>query len=178
MTQDMRLRSVGVVRNQQKEMVWGPGSSAQSWREKVANSKKRQDEISEIEISPDLDGILDGIEEYSHLLVLYWADRIPAENSPALKVHPMGREDFPLVGIFATRSPIRPNNILAAVVRMVEHKGNVLRVTGLDALDGSPVIDIKPSIPSDCPSGEMRMARWQQQIHREFSEIDANGTSR
>jgi tRNA (adenine37-N6)-methyltransferase len=177
MTLEMRLRPVGIVRNQQKEIIWGPGSSTENWHEKVLKSKRRENEISEIEIASDLDGILDGIEEYSHLLVLYWADRIPVESSPVLKGHPMGREDFPLVGIFATRSPIRPNNILATVVRLVERKGNILKVTGLDALDGSPVIDIKPSILSDCPSGDVRMASWQQQIHREFTEIDVNATS-
>ncbi len=72
-----------------------------------------------------------------------------AEGEVSLKVHPMGRDEFPLVGLFATRTPNRPNRIGKTTVRLLERRGNILRVKGLDALDGSPIIDIKPYIPRD-----------------------------
>lgn len=87
---------------------------------------------------------LKGIEDYSHIIILFWMDRILAFNREILKVHPRGREDMPLVGVFATRSKARPNPIGLAVVELVEKEHNVLKVRGLDAFDGTPVLDVKP----------------------------------
>ncbi len=87
---------------------------------------------------------LKGIENYSHIIILFWMDRISAFNREILKVHPRGREDMPLVGVFATRSKARPNPIGLAVVELVEKEHIVLKVRGLDAFDGTPVLDIKP----------------------------------
>ena len=75
------------------------------------------------------------------------------------KVHPQGRDDLPLTGIFATRAPHRPNSIGMTIVKLLERDGNSLRVLGLDAIDGSPVIDIKPYLPKDCIT-EARQADW------------------
>ena len=132
----MLLRSVGIVRREE-------GSPQ-----------------SELVIDEDLPGILDGVEEFSHLLVLYWADRIPPEERSRTRVHPRGREDLPLVGIFATRSPVRPNTICATMVRLLERKGNRLTVEGLDALDGSPLVDIKPFEPGSYSGEEVRLPDW------------------
>jgi len=82
----------------------------------------------------------------------------------------MGRKELPLVGIFATCSPARPNTICAIVVRLLEHKENVLKVEGLDALDGSPIVDIKPYIPSYYRADNIKMADWMLQIEREFAK--------
>lgn len=115
---------------------------------------------ADLVVDGDLDGILDGIEEFSHLLVLCWAHLIPPERRSITRVHPMGREDLPLLGIFSTHSPARPNPILATVVRLVERKGNVLRVEGMDAIDGTPVIDIKPFTRGICPEREITEPEW------------------
>ena len=115
---------------------------------------------AELVVDGDLDGILEGIEDFSHLLVLCWAHLISPERKSITRVHPMGREDLPLLGIFSTHSPARPNPILATVVRLVERKGNVLKVEGLDAIDGTPVIDIKPFTRGTCPDGEIREPEW------------------
>jgi tRNA-Thr(GGU) m(6)t(6)A37 methyltransferase TsaA len=64
-----------------------------------------------------------------------------------LKIHPRGRQELPLLGLFATRTPNRPNPVGKAMVRLLQRRGNILRVEGLDAIDGTPVIDIKPYIP-------------------------------
>ena len=61
-----------------------------------------------------------------------------------LKTHPRGRIDLPLLGVFATRSPLRPNPIGLTIVELLGRKGTVLTIRGLDAFDGTPVIDVKP----------------------------------
>ena len=84
---------------------------------------------------------LDGIEDYSHIIVVYWMDQ---EKECHLKHHLQGREDIPFVGIFACRCPQRPNRIAFSTVKLLSRKENVLKVRGLDILDSTPIIDIKP----------------------------------
>ena len=74
------------------------------------------------------------------------------------------------MGIFATRSPARPNPICLTTVRLVKRKANVLKVEGLDALDGSPLLDIKPYTPSYEAADEVKLADWMMQLHKEFAE--------
>ncbi len=105
-----------------------------------------KDIISEIVISENLTEALDGIEGFSHIIVLYWMHRAIREKK-RLKTHPMGRSDVPEQGIFAVRTPNRPNPIGKSTVRLLERLGNILKIQGLDAIDGTPVIDIKPFIP-------------------------------
>ena len=93
------------------------------------------------------DGLL-GLEPGDDILVLYYLHRSTGYD---LLVHPRGDPGRPLRGVFATRSPRRPNSIGVTTVRIRRIEGHVLEVTGLDALDGSPVLDIKVHIPSfDC----------------------------
>jgi tRNA-Thr(GGU) m(6)t(6)A37 methyltransferase TsaA len=88
---------------------------------------------------------LEGLEGFSHLIVLFWLDRI--EGALELKVHPENRQDLPAVGLFATRTPRRPNRIALQVVELLSRQDNVLTIRGLDALDNSPVLDLKPYLP-------------------------------
>jgi tRNA-Thr(GGU) m(6)t(6)A37 methyltransferase TsaA len=118
---------------------------------------------SEIEVLEELSPALDGIEDFSHIIVLYWMHRLESLSGP-LKVHPAGLKDLPLVGLFATRSPRRPNPIGLAVVRLLSRRDNWLRVAHLDALDGSPVIDIKPYFPSD--PRDPRLPDWARRWYR------------
>lgn len=97
--------------------------------------------ISEIEILSELLEGLYRIEENEALLVLFLFDRSTGYD---LKVHPRGDPHNPLVGVFASRSPNRPNHIGATVVRLLRVEANVLTVEGLDAWEGTPVLDIKP----------------------------------
>jgi len=87
---------------------------------------------------------LDGIEDFSHVYVIFWMQKIGDAERKTLKTHPRGRMDLPLLGVFATRSPLRPNPIGLTIVELLGRKGNVLMVKGLDAFDGTPVIDVKP----------------------------------
>jgi tRNA-Thr(GGU) m(6)t(6)A37 methyltransferase TsaA len=167
---DMRLRPVGVVRSPLKEPSLVANSGDLEWRPRVAGAGGGRRVISELVINSDLAGILNGIEDFSHLLVLYWAHRVPPEGRSLLKAHPVGRKNLPLVGIFSTCSPARPNTICATVVRLMKRQENALTVKGLDALDGSPIVDIKPYNPSYYATGDVKIADWMERILREFAE--------
>ena len=123
--------------------------------------------ISEIILEPKYEEALEGVEEYSHLLILFWLSRLRRSDRQMKKIHPKSRQDLPLVGIFATRTQYRPNPIGLTQVKLVGRKKNILRVQGLDAVDGTPVIDIKPLSPrNECPS-KVRLPAW---YHRLWSE--------
>ena len=99
-----------------------------------------------IEINPDLTKALEGLEGFSHIIVLYWLHRAVFDKNN-LKTYPMGNQNVPLQGLFAVRTPKRPNPIGKSTVRLLSRRGNILDVQGLDAIDGSIVLDIKPYIP-------------------------------
>jgi tRNA-Thr(GGU) m(6)t(6)A37 methyltransferase TsaA len=101
---------------------------------------------SDLIICDELEPALDAIEGFSHLIVVFHVDRVP-EEARLLQL-PVGNEDEPpLRGVLATRSQLRPNPIGTSVVKLLSRRRNVLRVQGLDALDGTPVLDIKPYLP-------------------------------
>jgi len=142
---EMVLKPIGVVRNARRE----PPTPRSEWGKTV----------SEIIIDESLAEALDGLEDYSHLIVLYWMHRLREGGTP-LKQRPMGRLDRPLRGLFALRTPNRPNPIGKMTVRLLERRGNVLRVEGLDALDGSPVVDIKPYMPGYDGAPDATVPPW------------------
>jgi endonuclease-3 related protein len=129
--------------------------------------------IAEIVVDSRLTGALDGLEGFSHIVVLYWMHQAGGGRVPT-KVHPMGKPEFPLVGLFVTRSPRRPNPIGVTTVRLLQRRGNILVVQGLDAFDGTPVIDIKPYIPGYDSVAEAKVPRWLTQacgISRKLQDI-------
>lgn len=121
--------------------------------------------VSEIILSPSYEEALEGIEEYSHLLILFWISRTPARSrGRRLKIHPKSRPDLPLVGIFATRTQYRPNPIGLTQVQLLRRRKNVLRVKGLDALNGTPVLDIKPISPRTEMPPKTRVPEWYHRL--------------
>jgi len=96
-----------------------------------------------VEVLPEFADALDGVEEQEHLWVLFWMHRLTAADRRTLRVHPRGDRSRPKRGVFALHSPMRPNPIGMTRVRLLAREGNRLIVEDLDALDGSPVIDIK-----------------------------------
>jgi tRNA-Thr(GGU) m(6)t(6)A37 methyltransferase TsaA len=121
--------------------------------------------VSEIAIIPGLEDALDGLEDFSHAMVLFWMHRSPGGNDIPMKTHPQRRPDLPLVGVFATRSPVRPNPLGIATVRLIERSGNILRVEGLDAIDGTPVVDLKPCLPGDTAE-QISVPDWVHKLRR------------
>jgi tRNA-Thr(GGU) m(6)t(6)A37 methyltransferase TsaA len=142
---EMTLKTIGVVRNGFPEAP----TPRSDW-EKVT---------SELVIDESLTEALDGIEEFSHIIVLFWIHRLN-EKEPPLKQRPMGQKGRPLKGLFALRSPNRPNPIGKTTARLLERRDNILRVEGLDALDGSPVIDIKPYMPGYDAAVDATVPAW------------------
>ena len=109
---------------------------------------KTEGVVSELEISQEYCQGLLGLEKHSHLIVLYWLhQRDNDEHRKVLQVTPPRHPGAPLTGVFACRSPSRPNPVGLSVVRLIEVKKCRLTVEGLDAFQGSPVIDIKPYLP-------------------------------
>ena len=165
------LRQVGIIKNKIEKPFLVASGDGLKMQEDLEDALGKIDEtpevISNIIIDECLAGILDGIEEYSHLIILYWAHKVPEEGRLLTKVHPMGREDISKRGIFCTCSPARPNPVLMTVVRLKGRKGNVLEVLGLDAVDGSPVVDIKPYVKDFYPQEGVRFPEWMQQLQEE-----------
>jgi tRNA-Thr(GGU) m(6)t(6)A37 methyltransferase TsaA len=125
----MTLKAIGIVRSEIKQ-------PARCDFKKV---------VSEIVIDCSLTEALDNLDDFSHIVIIYWMHH---STGPApKKVRPKGKPGLPLMGVFATRSPDRPNPIGKTIARLRQRQGNVLIVEGLDAIDGTPVIDIKPYIP-------------------------------
>jgi len=114
-----------------------------------------------LRIYPEFCPGLLGVEGYSHLFVLYWMHlRDDEENRGTLRVTPPRHEGAPLTGVFACRSPSRPNPLGLTAVKLEAVEGCRLKVGGLDAIEGSPLIDIKPYTPRGDAIPEARAPGW------------------
>jgi len=169
----MTLNPVGVVRSPFKAPMLkarDSGLSLELRSEKVKEHYRRvKTGISELVIDKQWEPLLDGVEGFSHILVLYWPHLIDPSRRTLKKVHPMGRKDLPEQGIFATRSPARPNPVLVTAVALKKRTGNVLTVQGLEAVDGSPIIDIKPYSQSYIVNEALKNPDWMEQIIRDLN---------
>ncbi len=130
---------------------------------KEINSKTA---VSKIVFNQEYLEALEGIEDFSHLFVLFWLHETSENNRKMLKTHPCGRDDLPLVGLFATCTPYRPNPIGLTRVKLLGVQGNVITVQGLDAFNGTPVLDIKPFDHYEKTS-DFKIADWWKQIVKE-----------
>ncbi|MGA3060087.1 MAG: tRNA (N6-threonylcarbamoyladenosine(37)-N6)-methyltransferase TrmO [Candidatus Bathyarchaeia archaeon] len=110
----------------------------------VGDEVKDKSRISQIIVRDELVEALDGVTGFSHLFVLFWLNQISSKQRTTLRVHPRGRMDMPLLGVFATRTNLRPNPIGLTLVELLKVESNTLTVRGLDAFDGTPILDIKP----------------------------------
>lgn len=166
------LTPVGEVHSPLKTLILRAGEAGIELQERQAKLREHhrqvKETVSELVVFEPWRELLDGIEAFSHILVLYWPHLVEPERRQLKKVHPMGREDLPLQGIFATRSPARPNPVLVSTVQMLARDGNVLKVKGLEAVDGSPLIDIKPCVESYHSVENPRFPEWLLQIHRDL----------
>ena len=125
--------------------------------------------ISKIILREDLTESLEGIKEFSHIFVLFWLHEIADKAKGIRKVHPRGRQDIPLLGVFATRTPYRPNPIGLTRVKLLAVEGNVVTVQGLDAFDGTPVLDIKPFDHWDTTE-DVRVPEWWLRLEKERTQ--------
>ncbi len=165
---ELILKPIGKIRSELKTTLRESISvdpHSKEYAEQVrAYHQAAKDLECELIVFPEWEELLDGIEEYSHLLVLYWPHLLEADQRKLKKVHPMGRKDLPEKGVFATCSPARPNPVLVTAVRLLKRKGNVLRVKGLESLDGSPLIDIKPYASRYIGVENPLVPSWMEQV--------------
>ena len=119
------------------------------------------EEKAKIRVFPEFCDALKCIDEFSHIIVLYWVHlRDNAEERSVLHVVPRRHTKDVDVGVFACRSPSRPNPIGLCVVELSEVEGCILTVKGLDAFKNSPIIDIKPYIPRADAISTARVPQW------------------
>ena len=116
-----------------------------------------KDVVTEIIINKRYAKGLDGIEDYSHVIIVYWLGQVKECH---LKHHPQGRKDIPFGGIFACRCPQRPNRLAISTVKLLSRKNNNIKVEGLDILDGTPILDIKPYTPHYDLVSKARVPAW------------------
>ena len=148
---DMTLKPIGTVSNEMEAIPSKPGYNWQAV-------------TSRIVVDEALTEALEGLDKYSHIIVIYWLHKAYIRKY-SLRVHPRGDTSLPLVGLFASRSPYRPNPVGKKTVRLIKRQGNTLWVNGLDAIDGTPVIDIKPFIPGYDSPDEATVPEWNMRKH-------------
>ncbi len=138
----MKIKPIGIIHS--------PFKSKQETPIQPFQSKA----VGEIKVFREYEQGLDDIESFSHLILIYEFHR---SKGFSLKVKPI--MDDRLRGLFATRAPRRPNQIGLSVVKLIRRRGNILFVNGIDVIDGTPLLDIKPYLP-DFNSGEEVRTCW------------------
>jgi len=133
-----------------------------------------------LEILPRWADALDGIDEYSHLFVITWLDRARRARKPR-RHRPEGRADLPEVGLFATRTPRRPNPLGVSTPRLLRREGNILWVVGIDAWPDTPILDIKGYAPRDDLRRDATVPGWLEELwashDTERGEIETNNAA-
>src|SRR5258708_21199659 len=146
------LQSIATVHNTRREVIddqWG-------------------DTISEITLESFVPTeAFAGIEAFSHLEIIFYFDKVDDTNVVFL-ARPRGNPDYPLIGIFSQRKKDRPNKIGLCTVELLECNGRTIRVKGLDAIDGSPVIDINPAFKEFLPPNEIKQPEWVTDLMKNY----------
>jgi len=125
--------------------------------------------ISEITLAENIiEQSLDGIEAFSHLEVIFYMDKVSDKKAIAQHRHPRNDTNLPKLGTFAQRNKNRPNKIGLTTVELLERKGKTLKVKNLDAIDGTPILDIKPVMKEFEPKGDIRQPAWTKVIMKNY----------
>jgi tRNA-Thr(GGU) m(6)t(6)A37 methyltransferase TsaA len=124
--------------------------------------------VSEIELTDNIPAdAFNGIDEFSHLEIIFHFDKSD-KSKIVFSGHPRGNKNWPHVGIFAQRKKDRPNALGLTIVEMVKREGNKIWVKYLDAIDGTPVVDIKPVMKEFLPTMEIKQAGWSVELMKEY----------
>lgn len=137
----------------------------------VGDEVKDKSRLSQIVINNKFAAALDGVDGFSHAFVLFWLHGVSDEQRKTLKVHPRGRKDLPLLGVFATRTMLRPNPVGLTLVELVKVESNVLTVRGLDAFDETPVLDIKPFDSWD-EASTFKVPGWWAKLEKKKAKLE------
>jgi tRNA-Thr(GGU) m(6)t(6)A37 methyltransferase TsaA len=171
---ELIVKPIGIVRSEANKEVLKYSNKDIKLDLKVALNRGSDLIRSKIIIKEEYIDCLQGIEDFSHLVILFWTHKTPEQARHIKKVHPAGLRKMPIKGIFATRSPVRPNPICKTTVKLLERKGNTLIVEGLDAIDNTPVIDIKPHLPFYDSPLNIKLADWMYNLMEELKSITNN----
>ena len=148
---DIQIKPIGFVRNERIEPVDDNWSSVSSI----------------IELADDMtDECLDGIEDFSHLEVIFYFNK--STKTFVGSEHPRENPEYPRVGIFAQRKKDRPNHIGTTIVNLIRREGRSLIVQNLDAINGTPIIDIKPVFSEYLPIGEVKQPQWAKDLMKDY----------
>ena len=124
--------------------------------------------ISKIEIASEYASGLRGLESFSHIVVIYWMHEADFDPAKHLVRRPRERDAMPLLGIFAQRAKHHPNPIGVAAVRLLSVAGRTLQVQELDAIDRTPVLDIKPYVPAFDAAGDVVTPEWISRLMKDY----------
>ncbi|WP_312128317.1 tRNA (N6-threonylcarbamoyladenosine(37)-N6)-methyltransferase TrmO [Lysinibacillus capsici] len=128
--------------------------------------------ISTIELADHIqEASLKGIEDFSHLEIIFYFDKVTDDQIQYESRHPRNNHDYPEVGIFAQRGKNRPNKLGITMVELLEVKHRTLIVKGLDAIDGTPIIDIKPVMKEFLPKSTVKQPAWSTDLMKEYWEL-------
>jgi tRNA-Thr(GGU) m(6)t(6)A37 methyltransferase TsaA len=121
----------------------------------------KKEEATWIEIFEPYSDALLGLEGFSHIFVCFWFhENDTADRRKTLRVHPRKDKKNPLSGVFATHSPLRPNLIGITLCKIKSIRSNRIEIEGIDAFDGTPVIDVKCYIPNSPAESDIRLPAW------------------
>jgi tRNA (adenine37-N6)-methyltransferase len=124
--------------------------------------------ISEIELLPHIPAeAFNGIETFSHVEIVYHFNKLDASKI-IFHGHPRGNKEWPDVGIFAQRKKDRPNAIGLTIAELIKHEGNKIWVKNLDAIDGTPVLDIKPVMKEFLPAADVIQPPWAGELMKDY----------
>lgn len=129
--------------------------------------------ISQIVLTDEFDkDALQGIENFSHAEIIFYFDQVRDEKIVTGWRYPRGRQDWGKVGIFAQRGKNRPNRIGLTTVKILKRDGKILHVQGLDAIDRTPVLDIKPVMKEFMPRGALVQPEWVSELMQNYWEAN------
>lgn len=124
--------------------------------------------IADIELAADIPTeAFDNISDFSHLEIIYYFDKVKKEDI-VFSGRPRGNPNYPLAGIFGQRKKDRPNTIGLATVELLAHNGRTIKVKFLDAINGTPVLDIKPVFKEFQPTTEIRQPVWVADLMKNY----------
>lgn len=154
-----RLTPIGHVRGGRAEAIdddWG--------------ASRARIELDAARFAPDA---LAGLVDFSHAEIIFLFDKVPEDRIETGARHPRGRADWPLVGIFAQRGKNRPNRLGLTTCRIVAVDGLAVEVEGLDAIDGTPILDVKPVMAEFLPRGVVRQPDWSHELMRDYWGVES-----
>ena len=122
--------------------------------------------VSEIELANEVPTeAFENIEHFSHLEIIFYFDKV---DKIVYSGRPRSNPDYPIVGIFAQRKKDRPNHIGLTTVELIEHYGRSIKVKNLDAIDGTPILDIKPVFEEFSPKNEIKQPKWVEDLMKDY----------